>query len=41
LFGDRVGSVEVLAVLLVLLVVFRGSLAGVVSDPRLSTWTTV
>jgi uncharacterized membrane protein YraQ (UPF0718 family) len=41
LFGDRVGSVEVLAVLLVLLVVFRGSLAGAVSDPRLSTWTTV
>jgi len=41
LFGDRIGSVEVLAVLLVLLVVFRGTIAGAISDPRLATWTTV
>jgi len=41
LFGDRIGSVEVLAVLLVLLVVFRGPIAGAISDPRLQTWTTV
>jgi hypothetical protein len=41
LFGDRIGSVEVLAVLLVLLVVFRGAIAGAISDPRLQTWTTV
>jgi uncharacterized membrane protein YraQ (UPF0718 family) len=36
-----VGSVEVLAVLLVLLVVFRGPLSGALSSPRLQTWTTV
>jgi uncharacterized membrane protein YraQ (UPF0718 family) len=41
LFGDRIGSVEVLAVLLVLLVVFRNPLAGLISDPALQTWTTV
>jgi uncharacterized protein len=41
LFGDRIGSVEVLAVLLVLLVVFRAPIAGAVSDPRLQNWTTV
>ncbi|MFC3381769.1 permease [Couchioplanes azureus] len=39
--GRRFGSVEVLAVLLVLLVVFRGPLAALVSDARLQTWTTV
>ncbi|MEU4623262.1 permease [Actinoplanes sp. NPDC023801] len=39
--GWRPGSVEALALLLVLLVVFRNPLAGLVSDPRLQTWTTV
>jgi uncharacterized protein len=37
----RIGSVEVLAGLLVLLVVFRNPLASLISDPRLQTWTTV
>ncbi len=37
----RFGSVEALAVLLVLLVVFRNPLASLISDPRLQTWTTV
>jgi hypothetical protein len=41
LFGDRIGSVEVLAILLVLLVIFRGSIADAISSPRLQTWTTV
>ncbi|GAB3519145.1 permease [Phytohabitans suffuscus] len=41
IFGDRIGSVEILAVLLVLLVVFRGPVADAISDPRLQTWTTV
>nr|MDT0662408.1 permease [Micromonospora sp. DSM 115978] len=41
LFGDRVGSVEVLAVLLILLVLFRDPLATAISSPRLQTWTTV
>ncbi|MEH1100691.1 permease [Micromonospora sp. CPCC 205561] len=36
-----VGSVEVLAGLLVLLVVFRDPLARALSAPRLQTWTTV
>lgn len=39
--GDRIGSVEVLAALLVLLVVFRDPVAAVLSAPRLATWTTV
>ncbi|TWJ20064.1 hypothetical protein JD76_00157 [Micromonospora endolithica] len=39
--GDRVGSVEVLAALLVLLIIFRDPLAGQLSSPRLQTWTTV
>jgi uncharacterized membrane protein YraQ (UPF0718 family) len=39
--GWRPGSVEALALLLVLLVVFRTPLADLVSDPRLQTWTTV
>jgi uncharacterized protein len=40
--SDRgIGSVEVLAVLLVLLVVFRNPLAGLISGARLQTWTTV
>lgn len=41
LFGDRIGSVEVLAGLLILLVVFRGPVADAISGPRLQTWTTV
>ncbi|MFV2010965.1 MULTISPECIES: permease [unclassified Micromonospora] len=41
LFGDRVGSVEVLAFLLIGLVIFREPLANLISDPRLQTWTTV
>ncbi|MDQ0366242.1 permease [Catenuloplanes indicus] len=39
--GGRVGSVEVLAVLLVLLVIFRNPLGGLISAPVLQTWTTV
>ncbi|WP_431907439.1 permease [Micromonospora carbonacea] len=35
------GSVEVLAALLVLLIVFRAPLAAALSAPRLQTWTTV
>ncbi|WFE24711.1 MULTISPECIES: permease [unclassified Solwaraspora] len=41
MFGDRVGSVEVLAFLLIGLVIFREPLANLISDPRLQTWTTV
>ncbi|MEH0973871.1 permease [Micromonospora sp. CPCC 205546] len=37
----RVGSVEVLAGLLILLVVFREPLARALAAPRLQTWTTV
>lgn len=36
-----IGSVEVLAALLVLLVIFRGQLEGLVSGARWQTWTTV
>ncbi|GIE48599.1 permease [Amorphoplanes nipponensis] len=39
--GRRFGSVELLAVLLVLLVILRNPLAALVSAPRLQTWTTV
>ncbi|MGN9809041.1 permease [Micromonospora sp. BQ11] len=39
--GGRIGSVEVLAALLVLLIIFREPLAGLLSSPRLQTWTTV
>ena len=39
--GRRIGSVEVLAALLVLLVLFRNPLVAMVSGPRLQTWTTV
>nr|WP_207230140.1 permease [Krasilnikovia cinnamomea] len=39
--ASRVGSLEVLAALLVLLVVFRGPLSGLVSGARAQTWTTV
>nr|WP_239118540.1 permease [Actinoplanes ferrugineus] len=35
------GSLEILAAALVLLVVFRGPLAGLVAGERLQTWTTV
>lgn len=41
LFGDRIGSVEVLALLLILLVLFRSRIAGALSVPALGTWTTV
>jgi uncharacterized membrane protein YraQ (UPF0718 family) len=41
LFGDRIGSVEILAVVLVLLVIFRERLAGAISNPSMQTWTTV
>jgi uncharacterized protein len=37
----RIGSLEVLAALLVLLVVFRDFVAGLVSGAALQTWTTV
>ncbi|MFC4109520.1 permease [Micromonospora zhanjiangensis] len=37
----RVGSVEVLAGLLILLVLLRGRLTGLVDSPRWQTWTTV
>ncbi len=39
--GSRIGSVEVLAILLVLLVIFRNPLAAAISGARLQTWTTV
>jgi uncharacterized protein len=39
--GRRIGSVEILAVVLVLLVVLRNPLAGLISAPALQTWTTV
>ncbi|BAL87060.1 putative permease [Actinoplanes missouriensis 431] len=40
--GSRgIGSVEVLAALLVLLVIFRGPLSGLIAGPGLQTWTTV
>ncbi|MBL7261744.1 permease [Actinoplanes sp. LDG1-01] len=37
----KIGSLEILAGLLVLLVVFRGPLSELVSGPALQTWTTV
>jgi uncharacterized membrane protein YraQ (UPF0718 family) len=37
----RFGSVEALAILLILLVIFRNPLAALISGPRLQTWTTV
>jgi uncharacterized membrane protein YraQ (UPF0718 family) len=39
--GGRIGSIEVLAALLVVLVLFRTPLASLISGPRLQTWTTV
>jgi uncharacterized protein len=41
LFGDRIGSVEILTAGLVLLVVFRNPVSEAISSPRLQTWTTV
>lgn len=41
LLGERIGSVEGLAAVLVLLVIFRIPLADAISSPALSTWTTV
>ncbi|TDB71152.1 permease [Micromonospora sp. KC723] len=38
---DRIGSVEVLAALLILLIALREPLAGLLSAPSLATWTTV
>ncbi|WP_369916122.1 permease [Plantactinospora sp. KBS50] len=38
---SRIGSLEILAGLLVLLVALRGPLSGLVSGARLQTWTTV
>jgi uncharacterized protein len=37
----RPGSVEVLAVLLVALVLFRERISGLLAGPEISTWTTV
>lgn len=39
--GVPIGSLEVLAALLVLLVVLRGRLGGLLTGARASTWTTV
>ncbi|MGK5440500.1 permease [Micromonospora sp. URMC 105] len=39
--AERIGSVEVLAALLVLLIVLREQVAGLLSAPALATWTTV
>ena len=39
--ASPIGSLEILAALLVLLVAFRGPLAGLVTGARLQTWTTV
>lgn len=41
LVRERVGSVELLAALLILLVLFRTPLAQALAGPRLQTWTTV
>ena len=41
LFGDRIGSVEILAALLVLLVLFRSPITDALSTPALATWMTV
>ncbi|WP_091652014.1 permease [Micromonospora pallida] len=38
---ERVGSVEVLAAVLVLLVLFREPIGAAISAPRMQTWTTV
>ncbi|WP_344173563.1 permease [Pilimelia columellifera] len=41
MFGDRIGSVEVLAVVLIALVIFRDQVASALSAPALAAWTTV
>lgn len=41
MIAERVGSVEVLAGLLVLLIVLREQVAGLLAAPALATWTTV
>ncbi|WP_203719423.1 permease, partial [Asanoa siamensis] len=41
LLGDRIGSVEILTAILVLLVIFRDPVSSAISSPRLQTWTTV
>ncbi|WP_212845517.1 permease [Catellatospora sp. IY07-71] len=41
LLGGRVGSVEVLALLLIALLLFRGPIADAIATPLLQTWTTV
>jgi uncharacterized protein len=40
-FGDRIGSVEILAGLLILLVMFRAPIAATVDHPAVQAWTTV
>ncbi|WP_435831619.1 permease [Catellatospora methionotrophica] len=39
--GGRIGSVEVLAALLIVLLIFREPIAAAISTPLLQTWTTV
>nr|WP_239126233.1 permease [Catellatospora bangladeshensis] len=41
MLGGRVGSVEVLALLLIALLLFRGQIADAIATPLLQTWTTV
>ncbi len=41
LLGGRIGSVEVLALLLIVLLLFRGPIADAIATPLLQTWTTV
>ncbi|GAB4053791.1 permease [Catellatospora paridis] len=41
LLGGRIGSVEVLAALLIVLLIFREPIAAAISTPLLQTWTTV
>ncbi|MEU8004078.1 permease [Catellatospora sp. NPDC049111] len=41
MFGGRIGSVEVLAALLIVLLIFREPIAAAISTPLLQTWTTV
>ncbi|WP_422772312.1 permease [Plantactinospora sp. WMMC1484] len=39
--GWRVGSVEALVLLFLLLIVFQGPIGSIISTPRMQTWTTV
>nr|WP_230689531.1 permease [Catellatospora paridis] len=41
MLGGRIGSVEVLAALLIVLLIFREPIAAAISTPLLQTWTTV